>query len=119
MATGDEAYLDAARKYYELVLAIYKDSLADPFKITPKSYAETRNMKSLAEPMIMLNVTSIMRDADKEGYELYNSVITELIEDIRAFYKPEYNALFESVTVDNEVVLESAPCRVINPGHDI
>jgi N-acylglucosamine 2-epimerase len=25
----------------------------------------------------------------------------------------------ESVTIDNQIVLDSAPCRVVNPGHDI
>ena len=118
-ATGDEKYLNEAKKYFEFTLSMYKDPTADPYKITPKSYASTRNMKGLANPMIMLNVASVIRDADKENYAYYTAIMKELIADIKCFYKEEYRATFESLTVDNEVVLDSAPCRVINPGHDI
>ena len=47
-------------------------------------------------------------------------IITGLIEDIKAFHSDEYGAMLENVTADtNEIVLDSAPCRVVNPGHDI
>ena len=120
MATKERAYLDIAIKYFDFVYGMYLDPTTDPFKITPKGCAETRNTKSLANPMILLNVASIMRDADVERREWYDKVITGLIGDIKCFYKPEYKATFECVSaIDNSVILESAPCRVINPGHDI
>lgn len=120
MATGDADCLETAKKYFRFVHGIYRDHDTDPHKITPKSYAETRNTKSLAEPMILLNVASIMRQVDPRNYNEYNDIITGLIADIRCFYKPEYRATFECVdAVTNEVILNSAPCRVINPGHDI
>ena len=120
MATKDTAYLDEAKKYFDFVYDMYKNPENDPYKITPKSYAETRDTKTLANPMILLNVTSIMRDADSENFEKYNNIISGLIEDIKCFHKPEYKAMFENVcTDDNSVILNSSPCRVINPGHDI
>ncbi len=120
MATKDTAYLDEAKKYFDFVYDMYKNPENDPYKITPKGYAETRNTKTLANPMILLNVTSIMRDADSENFEKYNNIISGLIEDIKCFHKPEYKAMFENVcTDDNSVILNSSPCRVINPGHDI
>lgn len=120
MASGDASYLETAKKYYALILGIYRDPSTDPFKITPKVCAETRDMRSLAEPMILLNVSSIMRDADKANAAYYDGVTTNLISDIRRFYKPEFSALFENVRAsDGGVELSSAPCRVINPGHDI
>ena len=120
MATGKKAYLDEARRYFRFVYGMYRAPESDPYKITPKSYAETRSTKSLAAPMILLNVAAIMRDADKENFAKYDAIITDLISDIQCFYKPEYHALFETVSAkDNSVILDSAPCRVINPGHDI
>jgi N-acylglucosamine 2-epimerase len=119
VATSDTAYLENAKKYFEFVCGIYKDPSCDPYKITPKSFAETRDMKSLACPMILLGVASVMRDADAENAEYYNNIITGFIEDIKAFYSPEYKAMFESITADNKFVLDSSACRVINPGHDI
>ena len=120
MATGDITCLETAKKYFDFVYGMYKDPATDPFKITPKSCSETRNLKTLANPMILLNVSSIMREADKERCSYYNDIITDLIADIGCFYKPEYRAMFENVKVeDNGVILDSSPCRVINPGHDI
>ena len=120
MAAGDSACLEAARKYFDFVYGMYKDPTTDPFKITPKSCDKTRSTKTLANPMILLNVTSIMRDADKERCDYYDGIITGLIEDIKRFYKPTYHAMFENISAaDNSIILNSAPCRVINPGHDI
>ena len=119
MATKDSAYLERAKEYFDFIYTIYKDPTADPFKITPKSYSSTRDLKSLACPMILLNTASIMRDADAENFDYYNDIITDLIEDIKCFYKPEFKAMFETIDAKNQVVLSSSPCRVINPGHDI
>ena len=119
MATGDEACLAEAVKYYDFVLGMYRDPATDPFKITPKSYAETRDTKGLAAPMIILNVTAIMRDADKARADYYNAIIPTLIEDIKAFHNEEYNAMFEAIGTDGSFMLDSATARVINPGHDM
>lgn len=118
-ATGDAAYLNTATRYFDFVYGIYRDPAADPYKITPKSYAATRDTKALAGPMILLNVASVLRDIDTARAAYYETIITQLIEDIRAFYKPEYHALFETIGADDAVILDAAPCRVINPGHDI
>lgn len=119
MATGDKAYLATAKKYYDFVYGMYTDPSTDPYKITPKSYAETRDMKTLANPMIMLNVTAVMRDADTERKAYYDGIVDKLIDDIKCFHSEEYGAMLENVAVDNKLVLDSAPCRVVNPGHDI
>ncbi len=119
MATGEKEYLAEAKKYFDFVYGMYQDPESDPYKITPKAYAETRAAKSLANPMIMLNVASIIRDADVERKGYYDNIITGLIADIKEFHKEEYHATLESVGLNGEVYLESAPMRVVNPGHDI
>ncbi len=118
-ATAQEEYLDEAKKYYDFVYGMYKDPSSDPYKITPKSYEKTRSAKTLANPMIMLNVSNVIRDADGKRKDYYDGIITGLIEDIKVFYRPEYGAMFENITTDNKVVLDSSAMRVINPGHDI
>ena len=119
MATKDENALADAKKYFDFVYGMYLDPNSDPYKITPKSYAETRSLKSLARPMIMLNVTSIMRAADPANTERYNKIIDGLIEDIKAFHKPEMKCTLEVVTDKNEYFGEASEGRVVNPGHDI
>ena len=118
-ATGEEEYFIEGRKYFDFVYSMYINPDSDPYKITPKSIAETRNLKSLANPMILLNVASVLREADVERSGYYNEIIDKLIEDIKAFYSEEFMATFETLTVDNQIELSSSPCRVINPGHDI
>jgi len=120
MAAREKSYLNTAKKYFDFVYKIYKDPSADPFTVAGKVFPESRNVKTLANPMILLNVASIMRDADKDRFDYYNTIMTDLIADIKAFYKPEYKAMFENISVkDNGVLLDNAACRVINPGHDI
>ena len=119
MATGDAEKLKEACKYYEFVYNMYHDPSTDPYHITPKTIAETRNMISLARPMILLNVTSIMRKADPANFEKYEERSKALIADIRKFYKPELNALLESVTADGEYLSDVSEGRIVNPGHCI
>ena len=119
IASGDRLYLENAKKYFNFVYGMYIDPASDPYKITPKSYDTTRKMKTLANPMVLLNAAAVLRDADTENYEQYTEQITKLIEDIKKFYKPEWKATFENITENDEVLLASAPCRVINPGHNI
>ena len=69
--------------------------------------------------MIILNVTAIMRDADKERETYYTDIITTLIEDIKSFHNEEFGAMFEAIGADGSFMLDSATTRVINPGHDM
>ena len=119
MATKDEKALADAKKYFDFVYGMYVDPASDPYKITPKSYAETRSLKSLARPMIMLNVASIMRAADPANTDRYNKIIDGLIEDIKAFHKTEMKCTLEVITDKNEYFGEASEGRVVNPGHDI
>ncbi len=120
IATKEKSYLETAKKYFDFVYGMYKDPSTDPYKITPKVYADTRNTQTLANPMILMNVAAIMRDADNESFSYYDEIITDLIKDITCFYKPEFHAMFEHINADdNGVILNSALCRVIHPGHDI
>ncbi|MBQ8725885.1 MAG: AGE family epimerase/isomerase [Clostridia bacterium] len=119
MATGDQTKLDEAIKYYDFVYKMYKDPSSDPYKITPKTISETRRLKGLSQPMIMLNVSSIMRNADSKNADKYTDIISGLIEDIKAFYKPDLGAMLESVTDKNEFLSSVSEGRVVNPGHCI
>ncbi|MBR5388732.1 MAG: AGE family epimerase/isomerase [Clostridia bacterium] len=119
MASGDESRLKEAVKYFDFVYGMYKDPSTDPYKITPKTIASTRRLKGLSQPMIMLNVASIMRRADKANEKKYTDAITGLIKDIKTFYKPELKALLECVTAEGEYFSEASEGRVVNPGHDI
>ena len=70
--------------------------------------------------MILLNVTSVLRGADKENADFYDVRARKLIDEIeKDFYKPDLHITLETVGLNGEIIEESAPCRVVNPGHDI
>lgn len=119
VAKGTERHLLTAREYFDLLWMIYRDPDKDPYPVTPKYCSATRALKTLAEPMILLNVVSVLRNADPAGKTRYDRIAAELVRDIRCFHSDEYGVLLENVTTDNRVVIESAPCRVVNPGHDM
>ena len=119
-AVGEEKYLNSAKEYYDFIWAINQNGQNDPYKITPKVYAKTRDTRSLACPMILLNVTHIMREVDPENKEKYDANAKQLLWEIeRYFYKPDQHIMLECVGQNGEIIAESAPCRVVNPGHDI
>ena len=119
-ASGDAAAMAHARKYFEFVDAIYRDRANDPFKITPKVIAQTRSGRSLAEPMILLNVASVMRESDPENAAYYLEKANGYTEDIfRYHYKEDLHCLLETVGVNGELQDNTTAGRVINPGHDI
>ena len=119
IATGEEKTIADAKKVYDMVWKIFTNPESDPFKIFPKFYPQTRNLKSLAEPMILLNVSSIMRKADPERCDYYNANIDECLKEIKGHYFPEMNAMLENVTQENGYLGETADGRIVNPGHDM
>ena len=119
-ATGDKTYLENAKSYYDFIWAINQNGDNDPYKITPMVYASTRDTLSLACPMILLNVTHVMREVDGERAKTYDENAKKLLWEIEhLFYKPDLHIMLESVGKNGEIIDESAPCRVVNPGHDI
>ncbi len=118
-ATGDKECLENARKYYDFCLKMYRNPETDPYKITPKSVPGTRDMKALNLPMILLNVTSVLRDADKAKKKSYDKIAKELVEDIKAFNVEGTGFMLEGLGINGEYFKESASARVVNPGHSI
>ena len=117
--TGDKEHLERARKAYELIYHLNHGG-ADPTGMGPKTVPETRTGRALADPMIFLNTTAIMRRVDPENAELYNKYSAECVHDIFAYHhKPELRCTLESVGVNGEFCSEYTAGRVVNPGHDI
>lgn len=119
MATGDEKCLKDAVRVYDMVWSIFENPANDPFKIFPKTYPETRQLKPLADPMILLNVSSIMRRADKARTAVYDAHIDVCLKEIKTHYFADKKAMLENVTPDNKYLGITADGRIVNPGHDM
>lgn len=118
--TGDEKALENARKCFKMAWGIYTDPASDPVKMPPKSIPETRSFRALGPPMILLNVSSIMRKCDTANAPFYTECTDKCLNDILTYhYKPELQAVLESVGKNGEVMDDIFDGRVVNPGHVI
>ena len=94
--------------------------VADPTGMAPTTIPETRSGRALANPMIYLNITSVLRRVDPEQEALYNERAAECVNEIFQYhYKPELGCTLESVAMDGTPRLDVTEDRVVNPGHDI
>lgn len=118
--TGDEACLERARAAYELIWNLNNGLIKDPTGLGPKGIPETRSGRALANPMIYLNITAVMRRVDPARRDLYDQRAGVCTDEIfRYHFKPELGCTLESVGPAGEFRGEVTEGRVVNPGHDI
>ena len=118
--TGEKEYIERARRAYELIWQLNNGVIQDPTGMGPKTIPETRTGRALADPMIYLNITAVMRRCDPENTELYDARAKECCENIFKYhFKPELKCTLETVGVNGELQIDYTAGRVVNPGHDI
>ena len=92
----------------------------DPTGLGPKTEPETRTGRSFGLPMIYLNMSAVMEEADPAGAELYRKRAEECVSDILTYHlHPELSCLLENVGPNGEARLDFTEGRIVNPGHDI
>lgn len=118
--TGDEACMRRARDAYELVWKLNEGLMEDPVGMGPKTIPETRSGRALANPMIYLNISSVLRRCDPGNTALYDERSRRCVETIlRYHHKPELRCTLETVGMNGEFMGDVTEGRVVNPGHDI
>ncbi len=118
--TGETEYLERARRAYDLTWNIRKGLMKDPVNMPPKVEPETRRSRFVGDPMIYLNVTSIMLRCDPERSDTYKERAKICADDIIKYhYKPELKCLLENVSLDGTPQLLTTEGRIVNPGNDI
>ncbi len=118
--TGETEYLERARAAYELIYQLNNGLIKDPTGMGAKTIPETRTGRALADPMIFLNITGVMRRVDKEREALYNERSKACADTIFQYhFKPEMKCTMESVAVDGTPELHYTAGRMLNPGHAI
>ncbi|MFI3249622.1 MAG: AGE family epimerase/isomerase [Eubacteriales bacterium] len=118
--TGETEHLERARLAYELIYNLNNRLIHDPVPLGPKTIPETRSGRSLADPMIFLNITNVLRRVDPERAELYATRASQCVNDITTYhYKPNLGYTLESVAPDGTPQMDFTAGRVLNPGHAI
>ena len=117
--TGEVEHLNRAKKAYEIYWNLSQGG-ADPVGMGPKTYTETRPGRGLGIPMILLNVTAVMRRVDPANAALYDERSQSCVHDILTYHhKPELNCTLENVGPNGEFRGDVTEGRIVNPGHDI
>ncbi len=117
--TGHTEHLARAREAYDLIWRLNHGG-ADPAGFGPKICPDTRPLRGLAAPMIYLNLTAVMRDADPEGGEIYGQRARQCVDEILRFHrKKDRHMTLEAVGPAGEYDPSVSMCRTLNPGHAI
>ena len=114
---GDAEALQKAEACFDNMMRMYDDPTADPFKITPKSYAETRNERAASVPMVLVSAAQLLRRCDPAKAAYYSEIVRRVTADILKYhYHPELHCSLETVLSDGSHV-DNPAGRTINPGH--
>ncbi len=117
--TGEKKHLERALKAYDMYWNL-NHGMPDPTGMGPKTVPETRSGRALGIPMILLNVTAVLKRVNPENSELYDKRADECVNDILKYhFKPELGCTLENVAPDGTARLNYTDGRMVNPGHDI
>lgn len=117
--TGDKECLERARRAYNLYWDLAHGG-TDPVGMGPKTIPETRSGRAFGQPMIILNVISILLRVDPEHKAEYEDRAQQCVDEIfKYFVKPDLKCLLENVAPDGTPRLNYTEGRTVNPGHDI
>ena len=118
--TGDADCLNRARSAYHLIYNLNNGRIQDPTGLGPKGIPETRSGRALANPMIFLNITSVLRRVDPANTEEYDRHAAECVHQILDYHvKPDMKCTLENVGLHGEFWSDVTEGRIVNPGHDI
>lgn len=118
--TGDKTRMQRAIDTYEMIWKLNQGLMDDPVNMGPKTIPETRTGRALANPMIYLNISSVLRRCDPDNATLYDERSKLCADDILKYHhKPEMKCTLESVGLNGEFLGDVTEGRVVNPGHDI
>lgn len=117
--TGDEKYLDEARRVFDLVMTIEKDSSKDPYKVTPKYVpGSLPRSRGLCPSFVMLETAMCMKHNDPERANYYDSIARESFDNIFKYqWNEEHGILLESVGINGEYLGDLSSGRTVLPGH--
>ena len=118
--THEPEYLERARAAYNIFWDLWQGNMEDPTGMGPKTIPETRSGRGLANPMIFINMSSVLRRCDPEHTAEYDERSKACVHDIFAYHhKPEMGCTLENVGLNGEFRGDVTEGRIVNPGHDI
>lgn len=119
-AAGSEEHLQRARDAYELIWKLSQNLMEDPVGMGAKTITQTRPARAMADPMIYLNLSTLMAQHDSANAAIYKQRAGKCADDILTLHhKPGLSATLETVGPNGEFYNEVSGGRVVNPGHSM
>ena len=113
-ASGEKKFQKEAETLFQFIQTL----LNEPGLLPQKLIKETRKLKALAVPMILIVTAQILRE-NSDNQDLYNQVIDNAMDEIeRDFLKSEFKAVLETVGQNGEF-FNHFEGRMLCPGHAI
>ena len=112
-ATGDEAVLESAEKYFNVAYECFTGVRKSPPKINPDNI----DSKALSPVMIMLATAQVMRSLNSNA-EKYAKIAKQCLDEILNGGFLKENALLEGVAPDGSFI-DTPNGRIVNPGHSM
>lgn len=113
----DMVAIGKAKSVFDKMILYYNTPQEDPYKITPKTYAENRKERSVAILMVLISSGQILRRCDSGHEAYYSQAISTLIEEMMKYhYKPDMESFLETVT-ETGGFINNPTGRTMNPGH--
>lgn len=117
-ATGDEKYLENARKRFQRKTDEYHGRMEKPAGYEPKYLG--RPSRSFGGAMISLDVCDVMRLADTENAGKYLGMMKSYAYDIFKYnFKEDLGCMLETVGPNGEFLSDWSLGRKVNPGHGL
>lgn len=118
--TGSQEHLERARGAYHLIHQLNNHLIADPTGLGAKVIPQTRSGRSLADPMIFLNLTNVLWRVDPTHREEYDRHAAQCADSILRYHvKADLGCTLETVGSNGEFWSDITVGRVVNPGHAI
>lgn len=119
--SGDATFEVEGLRMFQHLLRYFKE----PLLLGRPQLAGQRGMITLGVPMMLLNLIDEIRSGGGGprgmgvSLTLYQSEVEWCLQQLRLHIKPDRKMVFENVTPDGELFLDSSEGRAINPGHAI
>ncbi|MDR2546423.1 MAG: AGE family epimerase/isomerase [Lachnospiraceae bacterium] len=117
-AFANQEALVEAEGIFTKMLAIYRDPAADPYKITPKEIASTRQGQAIAVPMVLISIAQVLLRANPKKAGYYQDLISVFAKEMLRFVDEDNKCVREYILSDG-TFLDNPAGRTVNPGHSI
>lgn len=114
--TGAESHADRAVRCFEIFESHARNPELSPF---PPKFTGTRPSKSIGNPMFVLHLAQVCREAQIPGIDWTSHIDSSIAEIASDFVHSDITCVMETVAADGSRIDDHFDGQTLNPGHAI